>query len=132
MSPFLLPYYRATTYSGDQIGLACCGDFDAALEATRRLLVGSRLAPSVTAGAVLPQATLVQRQLLPRFAQLFLREPHVANRYVNLLCFGRYFDPSAWEERAAAMTDEEAIEFERLWSKSPFTKRAAQLAASRG
>ena len=39
-APFLLPYFRATTYSGDQIGLACCGSLETALTATQRLLVG--------------------------------------------------------------------------------------------
>jgi hypothetical protein len=70
-APFILPWYRATTYSGDQIGMTCCGDAEAALRATRRLMVGKELASRMSAGEVLPQVALVRRNRLPRFVQLF-------------------------------------------------------------
>jgi hypothetical protein len=132
VSPFLLPYYRATTYSGDQIGMVCAGDLAAALEATRRLLVGEKLAASLGPGVVIPQALLVGRKLLPRFAQLFVAEPHVTNRYANLLCFGRYHDPQAWDHLAPRMTGAEASDFENLWQRSPYSRlEAASLGAGR-
>jgi hypothetical protein len=123
MAPFLLPYYRATTYSGDQIGMACAGRLEPALEATRRLLVGEKLAPALEAGVVIPQAALVRRRLLPRFGQLFVAEPHITNRYGNLLCFSRYSDPAAWERVAETMTPAESSAFEELWERSPYSRR---------
>ena len=132
MAPFLTPYYRATTYSGDQIGMVCAGDFDATLEATRRLLVGDKLAASLGDGVVVPQALLVRRRLLPRFGQLFLAEPHITNRYANLLCFARSQDPAAWERVAARLSEHEAAAFEELWRRSPYSRRSGPEASLGG
>lgn len=127
-SLFLLPWYRATSYSGDQIGMMCCGDLEAALEATRRVLVGGELASRMAAGDVLPQATLVQRRILPRLAQLFLAEPHATNRYANLLCFGRYHDPGLWDAIYASLDDARAGRLDEIWRRSPHRRRTARLA----
>lgn len=137
VTPFLLPYYRATAYSGDQIGMVCCGDLKSSLEATRRLLVGGEMAAKLSAGAVLPQSLLVKRRLLPRLAQLLSVEPHVTNRYANLICFGRHHDPDAWLEVRALMDGREAGYMDVLWQRSPYSSRydsqqlrpAAELAA---
>jgi hypothetical protein len=126
VSPFLRPWYRATIYSGDQIGMACCSDLEAALEATRRLLVGSQLALDLPAGNVLPQACLVQRNLLPRLVQLLAAEPHVTNRYANLICFARYHDPMLWERVRAEMPTEHVEALDRLWDRSPYRRRVAR------
>jgi hypothetical protein len=123
VTPFILPYYRATAYSGDQIGMMCCGDLAASLEATRRLLVGGEMASRLAAGAVLPQAMLVKRRVLPRLAQLLSSEPHVTNRYANLLCFGRYHDPELWRELRASMDDREANYLDAIWQRSPYRRR---------
>jgi Zn-dependent protease with chaperone function len=125
--PLILPYYRATTYSGDQIGMMCSGDYDAVLEATRRLLVGGRLAAEVPAGAVLRQACLVQRRLLPRIAQLFSPEPHITNRYANLLCFGRYHDPELATRIQRTLDVHQLGELELLWQHSPYRRRVEKL-----
>jgi hypothetical protein len=125
--PFILPYYRATTYSGDQIGMMCCGDYDAALEATRRLLVGGRLAEELHAGAVLRQACLVQHRLLPRAAQLFSAEPHITNRYANLLCFGRYHDPELAKRLQVTLDTRQLGELELLWQHSPYRRLVEKL-----
>lgn len=126
-APFILPWYRATTYSGDQIGMVCCADDDAALRATRRLLVGKDMAEKMDAGQVLPQACLVRTKRLPRFAQLFQAEPHITNRYANLLCFVRYHDPDLWARLHAAMPREEARMLDELWQRSPHRRRLARL-----
>jgi hypothetical protein len=123
VSVFLLPWYRATTYSGDQIGMVCCGDPAAALEATRRLLVGKDLAAGLGAGNVLPQALLVQRRFLPRLMQLLAPEPHLTNRYANLVCFARYHDPDLWEEVSGSMEAEQLRVVEQLWQRSPHRRR---------
>jgi hypothetical protein len=125
-SLFILPWYRATSYSGDQIGMMCCGDLEAALEATRRVLVGGELAGKMAAGDVLPQATLVQRRILPRLAQLFMAEPYATNRYANLLCFGRYHDPELWGRMRASLDAVDAHHLEQIWARSPHRRRMAR------
>jgi hypothetical protein len=127
MSVLLLPWYRATTYSGDQIGMACCGSADAALEATRRLLVGKELASDLGAGIVLSQALLVQTRILPRLIQLFAAEPHLTNRYANLVCFVRYHDPEHWERIKRSLDEGQGLLLEQLWRRSPHRRRLAAL-----
>jgi Zn-dependent protease with chaperone function len=123
VSPFLRPWYRATVYSGDQIGMACCSNLEAALRATRRLLVGKELADDLPPGNILPQACLVQRKLLPRLIQLFATEPHVTNRYANLICFARYHDPVLWERLRGSMPPAQQAAVDRLWQRSPYRRR---------
>lgn len=125
VAPFIRPYYRATAYSGDQIGMMCCSDLEAALEATRRLLVGGELASELTAGAVVPQALLVKERVLPRLVQLFAVEPHVTNRYANLLCFGRYHVPELWARMCESMDEHERRCLDEIWRRSPYSLRVA-------
>jgi Zn-dependent protease with chaperone function len=125
VSPFLRPWYRATVYSGDQIGMACCSNLEAALRATRRLLVGKELADDLPSGNVLPQACLVQQKVLPRLIQLMATEPHVTNRYANLICFARYHDPVLWERLRASMPPAQQAAVDRLWQRSPYRRRVA-------
>jgi hypothetical protein len=125
VAPFIRPYYRATAYSGDQIGMMCCSDLEAALEATRRLLVGSEMASKVTAGVAVPQALLVKQRLLPRLVQLLAVEPHVTNRYANLLCFGRYHAPQLWAQMVDTLDEYERRCLEEIWLQSPYRFRAA-------
>lgn len=125
VAPFIRPYYRATAYSGDQIGMMCCSDLEAALEATRRLLVGSEMASKVNAGVAVPQALLVKQRLLPRLVQLLAVEPHVTNRYANLLCFGRYHAPELWAQMVDTLDEYERRCLEEIWRQSPYRFRAA-------
>ncbi|HEU4398907.1 MAG TPA: hypothetical protein VFU54_13865 [Actinomycetota bacterium] len=96
LNPFLYPYERATTYSGDQIGLACCGSLPAALNVLGGLMVGPELAPRLGLRGLLWQAVSVRRRWLPRLRQLVLRQPHLTNRYLNLLEFGSRLDPAGF------------------------------------
>jgi hypothetical protein len=128
VSPLLRPWYRAITYSGDQIGMVCCDDMEAALHVTRRLLVGGELASGLDSGAVIPQAYLVQNRLMPRLVQIFASTPHITNRYANLLCFGRYHDPEAWHGVRASMDEGQTRILEQLWERSPYRRREAGLA----
>lgn len=123
VAPFIRPYYRATAYSGDQIGMMCCSDLEAALEATRRLLVGSEMASQLSGGSVVPQALLVKRRILPRLVQLLAVEPHVTNRYANLLCFGRYHAPGLWTRLTEGMSARERECLDAIWARSPYRWR---------
>lgn len=123
VSPFLRPWYRACVYSGDQVGMACCSNLEAALLATRRLLVGKELADDLPSGNVVPQACLVQRNMLPRLIQLLAPEPHVTNRYANLICFARCHDPVLWERLLTSMPPAQQAAVEALWQRSPYRHR---------
>jgi hypothetical protein len=83
------------------------------------------MASQLRAGAVLPQAQLVSRRVLPRLAQLLSVEPHVTNRYANLLCFGRYHDPELWREMLASMDEREADCLDAIWQRSPYSRLVA-------
>jgi hypothetical protein len=118
----ILPYYRATAYSGDQIGATCCANVHAALEVTRRLLVGPKTAGSLHDGAVMPQAMLVKNRILPRLVQLVMPSPHITNRYANLLCFARYHDPDWWQALRDGMSELEAHQLDAIWRRSPYAR----------
>jgi hypothetical protein len=122
-APFITPWYRATAYSGDQIGMMCCSDLESALHASRRLLVGGEVAATMGAGDVLPQARLVQQRWMPRLTQLFLAQPHLTNRYANLLCFARYHDPDAWTRVQTSLDPQGARDMDELWRRSPHRGR---------
>jgi hypothetical protein len=121
--PFLMPYYRATACSGDQIGLVCCGSLEAALEATGRLLVGKELAPDLPLGGVLPQAALIRTRWLPRFAQFVSPTPHVVNRYMNLVMFGRRWHPETWDRLRGPLAPNDVRQLDKLWQASPQSRR---------
>ena len=116
---FIWPYDRAVIHTGDQIGLATCGDLDAALNALDRLLVGGTLGPSVRDAGVYDQAARVRRQALPRLAQLFSRAPHVTNRYVNLMAFAERHAPEQRAATVAAMDEAGATRLGDLAGRTP-------------
>ena len=131
--PFIYPYYRATTYSGDQLAQQCCGDLDAALSATERLLVGKEFEPELRARGVIEQAGLVRGRILPLLAQLAQHEPHLTNRYLNLLFFARRSQPESWDEFCRSADQDTNRELSRLWQRSPHRRspsRARRVAAS--
>jgi hypothetical protein len=132
--PFIDPYYRATAYSGDQMGQACCGDLDASLSATERLMVGREIEPELRARGVIQQAHLVRRRILPRLVQLALPEPHLTNRYLNLLLWSRRAAPDAWNAFSAAADPDTNRELTQLWERSPHRRplpsRTHQVATS--
>jgi hypothetical protein len=122
--PFLLPYLRVNAYSGDQIGMTCCADLEAALRATAQLMVGKELAPALPTGTVVPQAAQVTQRILPRLTQLLSAAPHRTNRYLNLLAYGRAHFPEDYARATANLANAEREELEALWSRSPHRPRS--------
>ena len=102
--PFVLPYHRATVYSGDRIAYACCGDLDVSLQAVYRALVGRDVAEQLRAEGFTGQALVVRRRLLLRFAQLLRATPHVTNRYLHLLAFVQQLTPVAYTAHRPSLT----------------------------
>ena len=83
----LSPYFRATWYSGDNVGLFLCESPRAGVEVMHRILVGKELSPAVNTSGLLDQATEVRRRALPRLIALFSNAPHLTDRYLNVLCY---------------------------------------------
>ena len=113
------PYDRAVVYSGDQIALAVSGDLEAALNALDRLLVGGTLGPRVRDAGVFDQASQIRRRRLPRLAQLMHRQPHLANRYVNLMAFAERHLPEQRAAVVAAMGEAGATRLGDLSERTP-------------
>jgi hypothetical protein len=122
LNPFLAPYTRATIYSGDQLGLACCGNLDAALRTTERLLVGKELAPGIARVGLIEQAASVHRRVLPRLVQLFAPEPHLTNRYLNLLAFAGSRESLALASFRASLDTESNRHLDFLLGHSPHSR----------
>ena len=119
LNPFLYPYERATTYSGDQIGLACCGSLPAALNVLGGLMVGAELAPRLGLRGLLWQAVSVRRHWLPRLRQLALAQPHLTNRYLNLLEFGSRLDPAGFAAFVDGLDDATRRDLEAVLGRMP-------------
>lgn len=82
---FLLPYERAIQYSGDQIGLAVCGDLGQSMTAFQKFMVGNVLSKRVSHEGIMAQKR--EMGMFAKIARLFSTHPHVIDRYVNLLRF---------------------------------------------
>jgi hypothetical protein len=99
LNPFLRPWYRATTFTGDQIAFATCADLDVSLSVVYRALVGKEIAPQVRPDGLLTQGLQVRRGVIMRLSQLLAEQPHPTNRYLNLLSFAASTSPSGAQYR---------------------------------
>jgi hypothetical protein len=100
---FILPWYRATVYSGDRIAYACCGDLDVSLQAVYRSIVGKSVATHLQAEGLTGQAMMARRRFVLRLAQMLRATPHATNRYLDLIAFMRDFDQPAFDGHQAAL-----------------------------
>lgn len=91
---FLLPYERAIQYSGDQIGLAVCGDLGQSMAAFQKFMVGNTLSKRVSLEGVLAQER--EMGFFAAVARLFSTHPHVVDRYSNLLRFAKERYPDTY------------------------------------
>jgi tetratricopeptide (TPR) repeat protein len=95
---FILPYMRATQYSGDQIGLAVCGDLDQVMVAFQKLMVGNKLSEKVNFEGMLDQGKDVQGGFFSLLARLSSTHPHMVSRFLNLLAFAKWKYPEMFEK----------------------------------
>lgn len=93
---FILPYERATQYSGDQIGLAVCGDLGQALHAFQRFMVGNKLSKHVSLKGL--QAQKRQMGFFAMVARLLSSHPHTVDRFHNLLAFAKIRYPHMYTD----------------------------------
>jgi len=90
---FILPYTRATQFSGDNIGLSVCGDLKQAMIAFDKMLVGNDLSPRVRFEGIIDQGKEIKNSPFVLLARLFSPFPHTVNRYLNLLAFAKWRYP---------------------------------------
>lgn len=83
----IMPYMRASTFTGDRLALTVCGDLEAALRVFDRLLVGESLAPMVSTAAMTRQASDLARSLSARLETVFSPQPMLVARRQQVLDF---------------------------------------------
>lgn len=94
---FILPYERATQYSGDQIGFAITSDLPASMMAFDKLLIGKDLAKDVQLKGLLSQASTLNTSFFGWFSKKLSTHPHMTDRYLNLIEFSYRRYPEAFE-----------------------------------
>ncbi|MDT0571005.1 hypothetical protein RM704_26680 [Streptomyces sp. DSM 3412] len=125
VSPFLNPYYRATSYTGDQIGYLCAGRLEPALSVLARLMVGNEMSVQVSAAGILGQGVLVNRRWMVRYSQLLSEEPHLVNRYINVIAFASWANRQDYERFVAGLDREAQQCLQMLLARSPHANRAS-------
>ena len=105
---FLLPFERATQYSGDQIGVAAVGDVRPALRAIHRLFVGRELGDRVTPAAVVRQGEALRTDPFGMLATVTSTHPHMTSRYLNMIDFAAARYPEGLAEYTASLDEADA------------------------
>lgn len=118
-SPLLNPYIRATIYTGDQIGYLCSGSLDSSLAVLVRYMVGKDMASELSAHGILKQAALVQNKALPRYSQLLQSNPHLVNRYINVIAFAARVRPTEYRTFESGLDSAPRQLLHTLLSSSP-------------
>ena len=94
----ILPYERATQYSGDQIGMALSGDLPSSIKAFNKLLIGKDLAKDVRLKGLLEQANDLHFSFFGWLSKILSTHPHMTERYLNLIAFARYKYPNEFQK----------------------------------
>ena len=95
---FILPYERATQYTGDNIGLLVCENVEDAFIAFDKFMVGNELAKRVRFEGIVTQAHEIHGSLFAFLARMYSTHPHQVNRYLNLLGFARIAFPEQFKK----------------------------------
>lgn len=87
LNVLVMPYMRATVYSGDRVGLAIVGDLAIAQRALAKLLIGPDLGRRLSLDGVLEQGRELRRSPFRTLAVLFSPHPHMTDRFLELEAF---------------------------------------------
>ncbi|MEU6801684.1 hypothetical protein [Streptomyces neyagawaensis] len=126
INPLMLPYWRCSTYTCDQFGYLCSEDLYASLGVISRLAVGKELGPGVSPTGVLEQAYQVSRRPLSRYVELSQSEPHMVNRYLNLVAFAGSLMPRDFDRFYAGLDDKGRRFLRDLLIQSPHRHAASR------
>ncbi len=99
---FLMPYERATAYTGDRVALACIsGDISVAVSVMNKLLVGRALGYSVNPAGIVEQNRDVKGNFFAFLARLMSDLPHTITRYVDMIGFANKKFPDEFQKFVA-------------------------------
>lgn len=99
---FLMPYERATAYTGDRVALACInGDISVAVSTMNKLLVGRGLGYSVNPAGIVEQNRDVKGSFFAFLARLMSDLPHTIPRYVDMIGFANKKFPDEFQKFVA-------------------------------
>lgn len=99
---FILPYERATAYTGDRLALATIdGDINSAVTAFNKLLVGRQLGYSIDPSGIIQQNRKVKGSFFAFLARIGGALPHTISRYVDLIGFAAKAFPDRFRQFAA-------------------------------
>lgn len=99
---FILPYERATAYTGDRLALASIdGDINSAITAFNKLLVGRQLGYSIDPSGIIQQNRKVKGSFFAFLARIGGALPHTVSRYVDLIGFAATAFPNRFRQFAA-------------------------------
>ncbi|MFS2009327.1 M48 family metallopeptidase [Azospirillum sp. CT11-132] len=97
----VLPYERCIIYSGDRIGLALCGEVEAAITGMSKLLIGKALYGKVSSDTFIFQSRIVNSSFFAGVARFFSSYPHMTDRYLNIMAFVKETVPEHYLEFVA-------------------------------
>ena len=99
---FLLPYERATAYSGDRIALADIGgDVSTAVSAMNKLFVGGKIGYALNPAGIVEQRRVIAGSFFSFLARVLSPLPHMTDRYVDLVGFSRRQFPDEYRKFVA-------------------------------
>jgi Zn-dependent protease with chaperone function len=97
-SLFILPYQRATQYTGDNIGLLYCENVEQVLIAFTKFMVGTKLCDKVHFNGIAEQGKEINHTLFSLIARIPSSHPHTIDRHLNLLAYARKEFPEMFEK----------------------------------
>ncbi|MFP5515258.1 MAG: M48 family metallopeptidase [Alphaproteobacteria bacterium] len=97
---FILPYERCIIYSGDRIGLAICGEMEAAVTGLGKLMIGKTLYGKISSETFISQSRIVNSSIFAAVSRFFSEYPHMTDRYLNIMSFVKDTAPEHYHEFA--------------------------------
>lgn len=87
---FLLPYERATQYTGDNIGMLVSKDVRQTFHAFNKFMIGNELSNEIKFEGIFEQGNVIYfNDLFSFLARAFSSHPHLVNRYLNMLAYAK-------------------------------------------
>lgn len=87
LNVFILPYLRASVYTGDRFGSLVLADQASAFSAMDKLLVGNDLANRLSTAGMTDQAMRLRQSPFRLLSIVFSAHPHMTDRYLELGSF---------------------------------------------
>lgn len=109
---FILPYERATVYTGDNLGLLVCQDVKEVMLAFNKFVVGNKLASKIHFTGWLDQSKDTNDHFFTFLARLGSRHPHMIDRHLNLLAFSKRHLPESYQRYLSQFVENTSTDIE--------------------